>query len=127
MLANHDHLYFGAPVEFSHPCKEDLIRQTKGDIETLGKWRTQSAIWLASMLHWLARCIVFWRDGQMLSKTAALEYELSHSSPYADAFHLALNLRRGRSADTATWLETLLRYYREMADAAAQDIRRYID
>lgn len=126
MLANHGHLFFGRQVDFVPPNKEDLVQQTETDLETLRDWRDKSALWLASELHWFARCIVFWRDGRMLSKTAALEHEISHSSPYAEAFRLALDLRHRGAAAVERSLEALKRHFGVVADDAAEDIREHI-
>ena len=38
--------------------------------------------------------ITFWLDGLWRSKTAALEREIAHGSPFGDAYRLALRLRR---------------------------------
>ena len=62
---------------------------------------------MTGMLHWAARSLVFWRESLMLSKSAALEHEMAHGSPFAEAFALALKIRREGSAAAAGYHQEL--------------------
>ena len=98
--------------------------QTETDLAALRAWdrAAQSAIWLAGMLHWAARSLVFWRDGTMLSKSASLEHEIARGSSFADAFQLALQIRREGSAVAARHHSELERYYGRIALDLAYEI-----
>lgn len=76
------------------------------------------------MLHWAARSLVFWRDGAMLSKSAALEHEIAHGSPFAAAFQTALMVRREGSAVATRYHPELRRYYGQMTLDLAHEIER---
>ena len=80
----------------------------------------QSALWLAGIMHWLARTLVFWRNGVLLSKTAALEREIAAGGPLADAFRLPLTLRREGSATAHRYLEELRAHYLRNREPALQ-------
>jgi hypothetical protein len=129
MLAHFGRLLFGEATPFAPPTETDLAVQTENDLRSLVDWDAgegHSSIWLAGMLHWIARSIVFWRDGRMLSKSAALRVEIDRGSPYAEAFGLALELRKKGAAAASDFLPDLHRHYTEMARPAAEDILRYM-
>ncbi len=120
MLAHHSVAVHGSPVRFTPPAQGDLARQTREDLATLSGYEGQSSIWLCGMLHWLARTVVFWRDGVMLSKTAALEKEIAAKAVLCDAYAIALTARKEGSANAAKYRPELLRLYPkavEWADA----------
>lgn len=100
MLAHFGQTIFGKSVCFAPPAKQALMAQANTDLSDLRNRATshQSAIWLCGMFHWLARSLVFWRDGRMLSKSAALQHEMDRASRFSDAFRLALAVRKEGSA-----------------------------
>jgi len=112
ILAHFSRVLSGASVSFKPPHGPSLVAQAETDLRAFRAWdrSQQSAIWLAGMLHWAARSLVFWRDGAMLSKSAALEHEISHGSPFAAAFQTALMVRREGSAVATRYHPELRRY-----------------
>ena len=126
MLANHRQIYAGRNVFFLQPSIEELSFQAETDLRSLSEWETQSAIWLTGILHWLARSLVFWREGVMLSKTAALQNEIMHSSPYSEAFDLALTIRKKGSANAAVHLEELRNHYSRFAESFTEELRKFV-
>jgi len=126
ILAHFSRALSGSSVSFRPPSELSLAAQTEADLAALQAWdrAAQSAIWLAGMLHWAARSLVFWRDGTMLPKSAALEREIAQNSPFADVFRLALAIRREGSAVAARHHQELKRYYSQMALDLANEIER---
>jgi len=124
MLAHFGHLLSGVAAPFTPPCRQSLVSQAETDLSVLRTWNhsEQSAIWLAGMLHWAARSLVFWRDGKMLSKSAALEHEIAHGSPFSTAFQLALAIRREGSRTAADHHAELKRHFSPVAVDLAQEI-----
>jgi hypothetical protein len=106
------HLH-GEAMAFRPPEMSDLAAQTLRDLTSFREhdYRNSSAIWLCGVQHWLARSLVFWRDGELVSKSAALQRETEASSPYAEAFSLALQLRQEGSAATSPRRDELLRAF----------------
>ena len=126
MLANFGQSCFGPEVEFSEPNKDLLRPQAETDLRSLGNWERQSALWLTGMLHWLARSLVFWRDGRMLSKTAALQHEIERGSTYTEAFQLALTIRLEGSANATDHMQDLRSQYTSHVDAFSEELRQFI-
>jgi hypothetical protein len=128
ILAHFGRVLSGAPVSFTPPRDLSLSAQAEIDLRAFFAWNSseQSAIWLAGMLHWAARSLVFWRDGTMLSKSAALEHEIVHGSPFAAAFQTALTIRREGSAVAEGYREELTGYFCRMACDLVQEIGRYL-
>jgi predicted nucleotidyltransferase len=127
MLAHFGRRLSGEATPFAPATRESLVEQTEEDVRSVETWDAgegHSAIWLAGMLHWIARAVVFWRDGRMVSKSAALRREIDAGSPYADAFSLALDIREEGSAAAAGHLQELRRRFAETAGPAARGIRR---
>ena len=92
-LSGHGRLVAGEPVPVAPPSPSSLCRQLRDDLASLYRPRLDRPIWLAGMIQWMARSLVFWRDGETVGKTAALEHEIAAGSPYSGAFRLALLLR----------------------------------
>ncbi|MEW6355970.1 MAG: nucleotidyltransferase domain-containing protein [Planctomycetota bacterium] len=126
MLAHFGRLLAGASVSFAPPRRAALVRMAAKDLGALREWdrSEKSAVWLAGMLHWIARSLVFWRDGKMLSKSAALRHEIERNSPFAAAFQLALKIRREGSATASRHDSELREHFGRMALDAAQEIER---
>ena len=119
----------GERTAFAPSRPEDLRAQTASGVAQLDPARAdrESPIWLASVLHWLARSIVFWRDGEALSKTAALDREIARDSPFAQEFELARSIRR-QGSRTATGHEAeLRRAFRDVASRAADQLTAGLD
>jgi len=118
----------GTPVCFTPPRRNDLVSQAHHDITDLRNHDAakQSSIWLCGMFHWLARSLVFWRDGAMLSKSAALEQMIAAGSDHAEAFSLALEIRRRGSASAARHQKALLQHFRKHALACADELESVI-
>ena len=129
MLAHFGQVLAGEPVSFAPPSSQALISQALKDLDALRAWNDteRSGIWLAGMLHWAARSLAFWRDGIMLSKSTALKHEIAHDSPYADAFRLALTIRRNGSATAADHHAELVRHFRQVALGLADEIAREVE
>ena len=129
ILAHFGFPFVGDHVSFIPPDADDLIEQTDRELEGLRGWNensSQSAIWMAGMLHWTARSLVFWRDDRMLSKSAALRHEIERGSEFASAFALALDIRRTGSATAADHTQELQRRFTEVARPAAREIERHL-
>lgn len=118
LLAHRGRLLAGEGVAFAPPGREDLVRQSEGE--------GQSAIWLCGMLHWLARSLVFWRDGRMLSKSAALRHEIDGGSRFWEAFGLALDIREQGSAAAAGHREELRGLMGQVAVAGAEEMEKHM-
>jgi len=124
VLAGFGRRLLGPPVAFARPTREALAGQTD---RMLAQIRGQvsgspSAIWLCGIQHWLARSLVFWRDGDLLSKSAALWREIQQGSPYAGAFELALRIREEGSAVASQHRVALRRQFDECALACVAEI-----
>ena len=129
LLAHRGRPLAGAGVAFAPPSREDLVRQSERDLRDLRVWdhgEGRSAIWLCGMLHWIARSLVFWRDGQMLSKSGALRHEIHCESQFADAFGLALDIRDQGSAAAAGYRDELRGFVGQVAGAAAEEIEKHM-
>jgi len=124
MLAHHAHTVMGTPLHFAPPDEQSLLAQTRHDLADLRKRARspQSSIWLCGELHWLARCLVFWRDGQMLSKSTSLQREMERGSVFSEAFRLALQIRREGSLAAAGYHESLQRVFQAHAMSCAAEI-----
>lgn len=127
LLSHYGVAVAGEPTCFPPPLTHELAAQTRSDLATLQKYRDQSALWLCGMLHWLARTIVYWRDGQMLSKTQALEREIAGGSMYREAFEMALAARREGSASAHKFREPLLQRYPAIAPRAYDEVMAYTE
>lgn len=105
---------FGEAIPIAIPDAMSLKAQSSVDLQHFAHPPiacVDSAIWLAGIMHWLARTIVFWRDGVLLSKTAALEREIAAEGPLATVFRLPLSLRREGSAACHLYLDELRQNY----------------
>jgi len=126
MLAKHGQTFFGQTVRFMQPTAAQLREQAEIDVSSLMSWKSQSAVWLAAMLHWMARSLVFWRDGRLLSKTAALQHEISRDCMWEQAFDLALSIRREGSDSAAMHKKELQEYYAHFSERLSSELRRFI-
>jgi len=127
ILAHFGYSVAGEHVVFGPPATEALVGQTEQDLAPLRRWNDhseQSALWVAGMLHWIAQSLVFWRDGDMMSKSAALRGEIERGSVFADAFRLALEVREAGSATAASHHSELRRHFGRVARPAAREIER---
>ena len=80
---------------------------------------------MAGTLHWIARSIVFWRDGVMASKSGALRREIKRGSPHAGAFALALEIRRRGARHAEEYRTELSNHLDRTARSSAREIRGY--
>jgi len=126
MLANFGQSCFGSDVHFEEPGVELLCNQAETDLHSLHSWKNQSAIWLTGMLHWFARSIVFWRDGTMLSKTAALLHEIERGSIYTEPLELALTIRREGSTTAVNYMDASRNHYSRFADSFFTELQQVI-
>jgi len=95
-LAHHGRCLWGEAVALGPPSRRALQEMLRGDLATLtdeSQWH-DSGWWYVAMICFVARSLPFWRDGVMLSKTAALERGAAGGTVFADAFGLALRARR---------------------------------
>ncbi len=130
MLSHYGCCYFGRSISFPPPKRESLICQLHKDLSQLdepGEYHLNSSIWLAGITHWIARSIVFWRDGMMLSKTAALEHEIEAGSPFAESYRLSLRLRKEGSASTGHYLHELRECFLNIVEPAAALLKQFVD
>lgn len=130
MLSHFSSCYFGDSISFTPPKRESLICQLFKDIRMLtypNENCLNSSIWLAGTMHWIARAIVFWRDGMMLSKTAALEHEIKAGSPFAESYRLSLSLRKEGSGVTGKYLPELRARFLVIAEPAAALLKQFAD
>lgn len=121
IFARHGYYLFGDTVPVGMPDMASLKIQSIRDTQHFAHPPAgclDSAIWLAGIMHWLARTMVFWRDGVLLSKTAALEREIAAGGPLAPYFVLPLALRREGSAATHCHLEVLRQNYLDAVEPA---------
>jgi hypothetical protein len=102
VLAHHARVVSGEPKPFRAPTREAVARDQAWLPDRLSKpGADQSSIMLAGLMHETARTIVFFRDEELLGKSAALEREIDAGSPFRGAYRLALDIRRegSRTAD----------------------------
>jgi hypothetical protein len=129
-LAHHGKCYSGRPIRFSPPDRSELraaLREPLTSLVSPSEQQLKSSIWLAGMMQWIARSIVFWRDGVMMSKTAALEHEIVAGSPFAEQFKLALRFRREGSAATRSHLDEIRESFLAIAKPAAELMKQLVD
>jgi hypothetical protein len=120
LLANHALPIVGEPRPFRAPTREALTRAQAWLPERLSKPATEhSSIMLAGLMQEAARTIVFFRDGELLGKSTALAREIGAGSPFADAYRLALGIRREGSRTAESRRGELLETY----DAVAGPVR----
>jgi len=123
-IARFGRLLEGDPIEVPAPGRDALIAAQREDLRAVESPRTDRPIWLAGTLQHLARALVFWRDGEYVPKSVALEREIAAGSPHRGAFRLALRLRREGSRSCADHLEELRAGFAEAAPPLATEIRR---
>ena len=74
-----------------------------------------------------ARQIAYWRDGAWVSKTAALEAEVTSGGPHTEAYELALTLRREGSAACDRESASLRRQMQTFAADVRADLSRLLE
>jgi hypothetical protein len=125
IYAQHGCWLFGEEVPIALPDGKALRAQSIRDSQEFinpPAGCLESAIWLAGIMHWLSRTLVFWRDGELVSKTAALEREVAAGRPLASAFILPLALRREGSAACRQHVDDLRYNYQANLDTAVQSL-----
>ncbi|MBC8443335.1 hypothetical protein H8D79_01270 [PVC group bacterium] len=132
LLAYHGVCYAGKHVRFAPPSREALTAETRelmltGQGALLRPERAgASGIMMAGIIQDTARTIVFWRDGALLSKTAALEHEIAGGSPFVAAYRLALHLRKIGSAKCEAHRDELRARLLEIVVPAADLLRHLL-
>ncbi|MGE0191855.1 MAG: nucleotidyltransferase domain-containing protein [Planctomycetota bacterium] len=107
-LATRTRVLAGESVTIAHPDRDALSRRSmRLEQEACSPPEGASAIWYAAVLQLLARAVVFWRDGELVSKTRALLRLIEERGQVAEAFELALRVRRGGSATAARHTDEL--------------------
>jgi predicted nucleotidyltransferase len=124
LLSHHGFPYWGKPVSFAPPSLSALKIQLKQDVESLGRFEEYPALWLAGILHWIPRSLIFWRDGILLSKTAALEHEIDADSPFAAIFTKALELRKHGHVAAEEAYQELLEMFRPIVADIQHELTR---
>lgn len=117
--------FFGERVLFTPPTREQLVAELQEDINDIiqaDEGALRSPIWMGGMLQSVARAMVFWRDGKLLSKTAALEHEIASGSPFSEAFRLALWLRQTGSAEAQKHVGELRKHLTSIGRKAADQL-----
>jgi len=132
MLAHHGLRYAGEHVRFTPPTRDELAAETR-ELMLTGQGALlrpgmagASGIMMAGIIQDTARIIVFWRDGVLLSKTAALEREIAGGSLFADAYRLALHLRKAGSAKCEGHRDELRARLLEIVEPAAELLRQLL-
>ena len=98
-LAETGMVYAGEAVNVARPGREELAADSIWLLDSLDRAPGDfSAIMLCGLIQEVARKTVFWRDGELVSKTVALQREIAAGSPFRDAYRLALELRNKGSA-----------------------------
>ena len=132
MLAHHALCYAGEYVPFTPPSRAALVAETR-ELMLTGQGALlrremagASGIMMAGIIQDTARTIAFWRDGDLLSKTEALAREIAGGSPFADAYRLALHLRKTGSAKCEAHRGVLRARLLEIVEPAAGLLRRLL-
>lgn len=123
LYARHGIYLFGSAVPVGTPDMTSLKAQSVADAGHFAHppdGCLQSPLWLAGIMHWLAQTLVFWRDGELLSKTVALEREIAAGGSLEDAFRLPLALRHEGSAAAQRHMEELRENYLRNIEPAMQ-------
>ncbi|MFC1525238.1 hypothetical protein ACFL6X_00325 [Candidatus Latescibacterota bacterium] len=128
LLDRHGCVLTGESLHIHSPDTAALVKQTREELAWLEPDRSavESAIWMAGVFHWLARAIAYWRDGEILSKSAALRREIGLGSPLSSAYSLALELRIAGSRQAAGRRDELSRHFRQQAGGARDEIARLL-
>jgi predicted nucleotidyltransferase len=119
---------FGDAVSFTPPTRDELIEHLNQGLDgllTASLEHLNSSYWLAEMLTFLARSLVFWRDGIMLSKTMALQQEIEAQTPFSQAFNLALQFRQRKSDMDLPSHDELLRQFILIKEPVIQEIKNF--
>jgi hypothetical protein len=132
LLANHGRLLEGAHVPIAPPSRQALLDMTLQDLQKYFNDSSATAsragpIMLAGLLHWAARSLVFWREGIMLPKSAALRREIETGSPFVEAFRLALEVRALGSACAASRETQLRQCFRDFGPAIYAEHKRVLE
>ena len=126
-LAHFGVLVWGENLHFAPPTREQLAQQLYGDLKSLTNPPAESLQrprWLAMMITWCARSMVFWRDGMFLPKTDALQREIAAGGQFADAYRLALEVRQGGPAIAEQHTAALRLHFDALAQPAADLLRK---
>lgn len=119
---------FGDTISFSLPTRGELFEHLNQGLDgisaTSPEW-LKSSYWQAEMLMFLARSLVFWRDGIMLSKTMALQQEIEAQTPFSKAFNLAFQFRQKKSGMDLPSHNELLRQFLLIKDHLIQEIKNF--
>ncbi len=92
VLARHGIHLWGAPVTFAEPTHEALRLQLLEELPELDE-EHRSPLWHTGGIAWIARSIVYWRDGDLLAKSDALRREIERGSEFTGAYRIALRMR----------------------------------
>ena len=120
--------FFGDTISFAPPTRDELIEhlnQGLDGISAASPESLKSSYWLAEMLTFLARSLVFWRDRVMRSKTRALQQEIEAQTPFSPTFNLALQFRQRKSDMDLPSHNELLRQFLLIKEQLVQEIKNF--
>jgi hypothetical protein len=128
VLAHHSVTVTGASRPFRPPTHEAMASAQAWLPGRLSRPATEhSSIMLAGLLQEIARTIVFFRDGKMVGKSAALESEIRSGDEFRDPYRLALDVRRAGSRTADERRPELVRAYERVASPARLLLRPRIE
>jgi hypothetical protein len=118
---------WGQDLRFAPASREELLQQLHEDLVSLTDPPAESLAsprWVAMMITWTARSMIFWRDGAFLSKPAALKREIASGGPFAETYRLALAAHAGGSAFYEQHAVALREHFDRIARPAAASLRQ---
>lgn len=127
-LAHHALSFYGPAVDFAPPEKATLQLQLATDLHALTTpppGGMDSALWLAGMVHWVARSVIFWRDGRLVGKTYAMQNEIATHHPLADYYVLPLEVRLNGAAGAGNHLAALRANFQSLVPQALAFLSPY--
>ncbi|MDJ0973165.1 MAG: nucleotidyltransferase domain-containing protein [Planctomycetota bacterium] len=117
----------GEPARIEPPTEDALRNRTAAFVEEAARPPSEATpIWFASMIQLLARALVYWREGTLVSKSAALERLIQNGDAQADDFALALRVRLEGSAAAAGRESALRDAYGRVAPPTLAELRRLL-
>lgn len=114
-------------VEIVMPTRNNLVSQLNVLLSRMTPPpldRKDSAIWFAMKIFDIGRSVVFWRDGVLMSKTAAMKHEIDLEGPFTDSYRLALACREQCKAFAEVHLSDLSRCFESIREPAVDLLKQ---
>jgi predicted nucleotidyltransferase len=125
VLHGHGIPLVGNAPEVAPPSEADLAGQLRRDLDRFELAGRPSPVRRAALLHWAARSLVFWRDGELVGKSEALAREIRRGDAPAEAFALALACREEGTASAQAAAEPLRRLFDAARPVLLDTLARY--